>query len=403
MPPKKKVEVERKVLLGRPRNTLKMGLVGLPNVGKSTTFNVMTNLNVPAENYPFCTIEPTEAKVFVPDARFEKLCEMYKPKSKVSASISIFDIAGLVKGASDGAGLGNAFLSHIDAVDGIYHMVRAFSNEEVIHAEGEVDPVKDMQIITDELFAKDQQKLAKIKAPIKLQIDRKNDRIAKDEMAVLDKVQELLDNKKCVRDGDWVPKEIDFLNSCLFLTAKPVVYLINIGYDEYKAKKNKFLPKIAAWIKENGGGPMLPFSAEFEKDVMSAAETLDKTIRDKCAEELGAPSMISKIINAGYNHLRLIHYFTAGEDEVKCWTIRDGTKAPGAAGVIHTDFERGFICAEVMGYEDLIAEGSEAEVRASGLYHQKGKDYEVKDGDIIFFKFNVTAQAKKINKDEGKK
>lgn len=155
MPPKKKVEVEKKVLLGRPRNTLKMGLVGLPNVGKSTTFNVLSNLNVPAENYPFCTIDPAEAKIFVPDTRFEKLCAMYKPKSKVSASISIFDIAGLVKGASSGAGLGNAFLSHIDAVDGIYHVVRAFPNEEVIHEEGDVDPIRDMEIITNELIAKD--------------------------------------------------------------------------------------------------------------------------------------------------------------------------------------------------------------------------------------------------------
>jgi obg-like ATPase 1 len=283
MPPKKKVEVEKKVLLGRPRNTLKMGLVGLPNVGKSTTFNVMSNLNVPAENYPFCTIEPSEAKIFVHDDRFVKLCEMYKPKSKVSASISIFDIAGLVKGASSGAGLGNAFLSHIDAVDGIYHMVRAFPNEEVIHEEGDVDPVRDMQIITEELFEKDRQKLAKIKAPIQLQIDRKNDRIAKEEMAILDKVTEMLTNNKPIRDGDWAPKEIDFLNTQLFMTAKPVVYLVNIGYEEYKAKKNKYLPKIAAWIKENGGGPMLPFSAEFEKDVMASAGCLDKDIRDQCA------------------------------------------------------------------------------------------------------------------------
>jgi len=166
MPAKKKEEVVKKVLLGRPRNTLKMGLVGLPNVGKSTTFNVLTNLNVPAENYPFCTIEPTEAKVGVPDKRFDKLCEMFKPKSKVTASISIFDIAGLVKGASDGAGLGNAFLSHIAAVDGIYHVVRAFPNEEVIHEEGDVDPIRDMETITMELIAKDLQLLAKTKPPI---------------------------------------------------------------------------------------------------------------------------------------------------------------------------------------------------------------------------------------------
>lgn len=402
MPPKKKVEV-KKVMLGRPRNTLKMGLVGLPNVGKSTTFNCLSNLNVPAENYPFCTIDPAEAKIFVHDPRFENLCQMYKPKSMVSASISIFDIAGLVKGASEGAGLGNAFLSHIDAVDGIYHVVRAFDNEEVIHDMGDVDPIRDMEVITDELFAKDKQKLAKIKAPIQLQIDRKNDRNAKDEMAILVKVEEMLNARQPIRDGTWLTKEIEFLNTLLFLTAKPVVYIINIGYEEYKKKKNKWLPKIAGWIKENGGGPMIPFSAEFEKEVLSNAGSIKKEDRDSAADQLGAPSMMAKIVNAGYNHLHLIHYFTAGADEVKCWTIRDGTKAPQAAGVIHTDFERGFICAEIMAYDDLVEHGSEAGVKAEGKYHQKGKDYEVQDGDIIYFKFNVTAQPKKIDKAEGKK
>ena len=362
-----------------------------------------SNLNVPAENYPFCTIEPTEAKIFVPDKRFETLCEMYKPKSKVCASISIFDIAGLVKGASTGAGLGNAFLSHIDAVDGIYHVVRAFPNEEVIHEEGEVDPIRDMETITQELIEKDLQKLVKILPPIQLNIDRKNDKTAKDQKEILMRVEQMLKDKKPVRDGEWNAKEIDFLNQHLFMTAKPVVYLVNIGRDEYMKKKNKWLGKIAAWISENGGGPIIPFSAEYEKEVLDTAGSPELEARQKAAEELGAPSMITKITQTGYTHLQLIHYFTAGEDEVKCWTIRKGTKAPGAAGVIHTDFERGFICAEVQAYDDLARLGSEAEVRAAGLYHQKGKDYEVNDGDVIFFKFNVTAQPKKIDKDAGKK
>lgn len=178
----------------------------------------------------------------------------------------------------------------------------------------------------------------------------------------------MLKAKKPVRDGEWNPKEIDFLNLHLFMTAKPVVYLVNIGRDEYISKKNKYLGKIAAWVGENGGGPIIPFSAEYEKEVLALAGSPDKEARDSAAAELGAPSMITRITTTGYEHLQLIHYFTAGADEVKCWTIRKGTKAPGAAGVIHTDFERGFICAEVQAFEDLARLGSEAEVKANGLY-----------------------------------
>lgn len=212
MPPKKKQVQEQKVILGRASNTLKMGLVGLPNVGKSTTFNVLSNLSVPAENYPFCTIDPSEAKIFIPDARFERLCAMFNPKSKVAASISIFDIAGLVKGASDGAGLGNAFLSHIQRVDGIYHMVRAFANEEVIHEEGDVNPVRDMEIITDELFAKDMQHCVKIKDQLEPAIKRFNDKKSKEELEILERVIAMIKNKQPVRDGEWNGKEIEWLN-----------------------------------------------------------------------------------------------------------------------------------------------------------------------------------------------
>jgi len=359
MPPKKKVVVEQKVILGKASNTLKMGLVGLPNVGKSTTFNVLSNLSVPAENYPFCTIDPSEAKVHVPDQRYEKLCEMYKPKSKVPASISIWDIAGLVKGASTGAGLGNAFLANIQSVDGIYHVVRAFSNAEVIHEEGDVDPIRDMEIITGELIAKDIQHCDKIVEKLMPDIQRKNLKVAKDEKAIIDKVREILDAGKAVRDGEWNGKEIECLNKHAFMTAKPVVYLVNIGKNEYIKKANKWLPKIKKWIDENGGGPMLPFSAEFESEVVDEAQSTDREVRAKVASGMGANSMVNRIIGCGYKTLRLIHYFTAGADEVKCWTIRDGTRAPGAAGVIHTDFEKGFICAEVMKYNDLVEHGSE--------------------------------------------
>lgn len=403
MPPKKKAEVAKKVILGRASNTLKMGLVGLPNVGKSTTFNTLSNLSVPAENYPFCTIEPTEAKVYVPDKRFERLVDMYNPKSKVAASISIFDIAGLVAGASEGEGLGNAFLSHIQAVDGIFHVVRAFSNEDVMHNEGDVNPIRDLEIITNELFQKDLQHIDRLVEELNRVIARKNNKPDVEERDLLLKCKEMLTTeKKPIRDGVYNGKEIDVLNKHLFMSAKPVVYLVNIGRDEYIAKKNKYLVKIQNWIKENGGGPMVPYSAEFESEVLANAGDAAKEPRDKAAEELGAPTMIHKIVNTGYRALQLIHYFTCGEDEVKCWTIRNGTKAPGAAGVIHTDFEKGFICAEVQKFEDLDRLGSENEVKAEGLYMQKGKEYEVLDGDCIFFKFNVTTKAKKIDKTAGK-
>lgn len=203
----------------------------------------------------------------------------------------------------------------------------------------------------------------------------------------------MLSEGKFVKDGEWAAKDIEWLNQHSFITSKPIVYLVNISIDDYVKKKNKYLPKISAWINEHGGGPMIPFSADFESKVVAMGT--DPEVRKKAAEEMGAPSCIPRIIKVGYTTLRLIHYFTAGEDEVKCWTIREGTKAPQAAGVIHTDFERGFICAEIMKYDDLIELGSEQAVKAEGLYRQMGKDYEVLDGDIIYFKFNVTSQPKK--------
>lgn len=267
MPPKKKEEPTKKMILGRASNTLKMGLVGLPNVGKSTTFNFLSKLGVPAENYPFCTIDPNLAKINVPDKRFEKLCEIHNPKSKVLAQISITDIAGLVKGASNGEGLGNAFLSHISAVDGIYHVVRAFPDPDIIHNEGELDPLRDIEIINFELRAKDLQQIEKefgvVEARLKRSqgLEKKNDEA---EMELLQKCKALLTDGKHIKDQDWTPKEIDFLNKHLFLTSKPVIFLVNIGMEQYIKKQNTWLPKIQEYIKKNGGGPMIPYSAEFE-------------------------------------------------------------------------------------------------------------------------------------------
>jgi len=393
MPPKKgKEALEKKVLMGRPSNTLKMGIVGLPNVGKSTTFNLLSNLTVPAENYPFCTIDPNIAKVLIPDVRYDKLVELYKPKSKVPTSLSVTDIAGLVPGANEGLGLGNAFLSHIQAVDGIYQVVRTFEDEEIIHTEGEVNPVRDLDIITEELCLKDIQVLDKRVDDLEKQIKRTNLKPAKDELEVLLKAHEMLKARKFIKDGEWTMRDIEFLNDHYFLTSKPMVYLANMSESDYKKKGNKWLPKIAAWVSEHGGGPVIPYSAEYEAKVL-LNETAEA--KKKFCEEFGAPSTINKIIKIGYSTLNLIHFFTCGEDEVRAWTVRQGAKAPQAAGVIHTDFEKGFICAEVVKYEDVIALGSESACKAEGKLQQKGKEYEVQDGDIILFKFNAPSAPKK--------
>lgn len=264
MPPKKKEEPVKKVILGRASNTLSMGLVGLPNVGKSSTFNCLSKLQVAAENYPFCTIDPNTAKINIPDKRFDKLVEMYMPKSRVQAQLAITDIAGLVKGASTGAGLGNAFLSHINAVDGIYHVVRGFPNEEVVHEEGEVDPIRDMEIINGELIAKDLQHVERVLADIQTRMKRKKEKKDEEELALVQRVDEMLKNGKFVKDGEWSAKEVDFLNNHLFLTSKPVIYLVNIGDAQYIKKQNAWLPKIQEFIKTSVPGPMIPYSAEFE-------------------------------------------------------------------------------------------------------------------------------------------
>jgi obg-like ATPase 1 len=388
---KKKEEAPPKILLGRPGNTLKMGIVGLPNVGKSSTYNLMSKLSAPAENYMFCTIDPNKAKVEVPDLRFDKLVEIYQPKKNVPASLTIFDIAGLVKGASQGQGMGNAFLSHVQSVDGIYHCVRAFDDEDIQHYEGEVDPIRDLDIIQSELMEKDKTIISKSLEDLIKVIGRANNKEAKEEKEVLDRVLELYKNNQNVRDVEWNYKEVEILNKYLFFTAKPVVYLVNISETDYIKKKNKWLGKIQAWVNSHGGGKIIPYSVAYELKLFNATpEEREKLIKDS-----GADTALGKIITTGYHALDLIHYFTGGDDEVKCWTIRKGTKAPGAAGVIHTDFERGFISADVTKYDDLVTLGNEAEVKKAGLVRTEGKNYEVQDGDIIYFKFNVSDPKKK--------
>lgn len=389
MPPKKKDDGANAppVLMGRVGASLKIGIVGLPNVGKSTFFNVLTKSTATAENFPFCTIDPNESRVPVPDARWDFLCENFQPASKVPAFLKVVDIAGLVKGAHEGKGLGNAFLSNINACDAIFHVVRAFSDEEIIHVEGDVDPSRDLTIIHDELRLKDLEYIGKNIG--NLEKNMKRDKKLTIDYETIKKVQDELEKGKWVRNLTFDAKEIEIVNQHLFLTAKPVIYLVNLSVKDYIRKKNKWLVKIKDWIDANDRGAMvILFSGQFESDLLDKETPEEK---EKFLKESEAQSALEKIIVNGYKSLGLIYFFTCGKDEVKAWTIQKNTKAPQAAGRIHSDMEKGFIMAEVMAYEDFKEAGSEANCKAAGKYKQKGRDYVVEDGDIIFFKFNAGA------------
>lgn len=389
MPPKKKDEPERPPLLGRLGTNLKVGLVGLPNVGKSTLFNILTSSQVAAENFPFCTIDPNESRVPVPDKRYDYLCDYFQPLSKVPAFLNVVDIAGLVKGANEGQGLGNAFLSHIRACDAIFHLCRCFEDENVSHVEGDINPVRDIEIINEELRLKDEEYLLNIIDKMERTVLRGGDKKAKPEYDVLCKIKNLVvDEKKHIRFSDWNALEIEVLNKHLFLTSKPMIYLINLSEKDYIKKKNKWLPKIKEWVDKNDPkAAIIPFSGAFEHKLTE----MDPEEKKKCLQEVQANSNLEKIIVTGYKTLQLAYFFTSGKDEVKAWTIQKGTKAPQAAGRIHTDFEKGFIMAEVMKFDDFKEEGSETALKAAGKYRQQGRNYIVEDGDIIFFKFNAGA------------
>lgn len=389
MPPKKKGVQERPILLGRPGNNLKSGIVGLANVGKSTFFQAITRcpLGNPA-NYPFATIDPEEARVIVPSPRFEKLCELYKPKSEVPAYMTIYDIAGLTKGAHAGEGLGNSFLSNIRAVDAIYQVVRCFEDAEIIHVNDEVNPVVDLEIIKDELRLKDIEFANKHLEGIEkitrrggqsLEVKQK-----KEEAELVKRIIALLEAGERVANQKWTQKEVEVINTMFLLTAKPCIYLINLSERDYVRKKNKYLLKIKEWVDANSPGDVIiPLSVSMES-ALSTMETDEE--RDAYCKEVGAVSALPKIITTMRQKLDLISFFTGGPDEVREWTIRRWFTAPQAAGTIHGDLERTFILAQVTKYDDLVELGDEAAVKAAGKLLLKGKDYFVEDSDILFIK-----------------
>lgn len=398
MPPKKKKEVEKPpLILGRLGTSLKIGIVGLPNVGKSTFFNVLTKSQASAENFPFCTIDPNESRVPVPDERWEFLCNYHKPASKVPAFLSVVDIAGLVKGANEGQGLGNAFLSHISGCDAIFHVTRAFDDSEVVHVEGDVNPIRDLEIIQDELRLKDVEHLTKRLADLEKVFTRGGEKKYKVEFDTLTKIKTLIvDEKKPVRYGEWGTAEIEVLNEQLFLTSKPQIYLVNLSEKDFIRKKNKWLMKIKAWVDEHDPQAILiPFSGAFELKLLDIEDDAEKMAFLKENYNNEVQSVLGKIIVTGFKGLGLQYFFTAGSDEVKAWTIKRGSLAPQAAGRIHSDFEKGFIMAEVMKFSDFKELGSEAAAKSAGKYRQQGRNYIVEDGDIIYFKFNTPSQPKK--------
>jgi len=390
MPPKKKpVEEEKPIIIGRLSTNLKCGIVGLPNVGKSTFFNVLTKTQIAAaENFPFCTIDPNESRVPVPDDRFDFLCEHHKPASKVPAFLNVTDIAGLVKGASTGEGLGNAFLSHIKACDAMFHLCRTFEDKEITHVEGEVDPVRDLDIINEELRLKDEESFLKVFGDLEAKYQRGEKKLKVEYESMVKIKQILIEEKRHIRFGNWSAADVEQLNKHLFITAKPMIYLVNLSEKDFIRKKNKWLPKIKEYVDKNDPGAMvIPFSGAFEAKLMDLGEEEGKAY----AEETKCVGVLEKIIVQGYKALGLQYFFTAGEDEVKAWVIQKGTKAPQAAGRIHGDFEKGFIMAEIMTFADFKELGSESACKAAGKYRDYGKTYTVLDGDIIFFKFNAGA------------